>query len=227
MNPVLWRNLSIFLFSSGTIMFLVTLILSFKYNYLYLLKFYFQQKKINKNPDNIYIPQTTLNLSDLSTTENNKKGSTQKPVYAEKQTATIRIPPRTEVAHNKTDATVLVKINNLQDTDATNKTEELNATIPISNNIAATVTINQNKNNDVSATVPINKNNRISATVPVNNKVSAYSSKDRTIDLKKDTPATDENIAENTPDNSEFKTVENIIVINSDIETISKIGSFI
>ncbi len=196
-------------------MFLVTLILSFKYNYLYLLKFYFQQKKINKNPDNIYIPQTTLNLSDLSTTENNKKGSTQKPVYAEKQTATIRIPPRTEVAHNKTDATVLVKINNLQDTDATNKTEELNATIPISNNIAATVPINQNKNNGVSATVP------------VNNKVSAYSSKDRTIDLKKDTPATDENIAENTPDNSEFKPVENIIVINSDIETISKIGSFI
>ncbi|MBE6842043.1 MAG: hypothetical protein E7510_04335 [Ruminococcus sp.] len=215
MNPVLWRNLSIFLFSSGTIMFLVTLILSFKYNYLYLLKFYFQQKKINKNPDNIYIPQTTLNLSDLSTTENNKKGSTQKPVYAEKQTATIRIPPRTEVAHNKTDATVLVKINNLQDTDATNKTEELNATIPISNNIAATVPINHNKNNGVSATVP------------VNNKVSAYSSKDRTIDLKKDTPATDENIAENTPDNSEFKPVENIIVINSDIETISKIGSFI
>jgi len=196
-------------------MFLVTLILSFKYNYLYLLKFYFQQKKINKNPDNIYIPQTTLNLSDLSTTENNKKGSTQKPVYAEKQTATIRIPPRTEVAHNKTDATVLVKINNLQDTDATNKTEELNATIPISNNIAATVPINHNKNNGVSATVP------------VNNKVSAYSSKDRTIDLKKDTPATDENIAENTPDNSEFKPVENIIVINSDIETISKIGSFI
>lgn len=196
-------------------MFLVTLILSFKYNYLYLLKFYFQQKKINKNPDNIYIPQTTLNLSDLSTTENNKKGSTQKPVYAEKQTATIRIPPRTEVAHTKTDATVLVKINNLQDTDATNKTEELNATIPISNNIAATVPINHNKNNGVSATVP------------VNNKVSAYSSKDRTIDLKKDTPATDENIAENTPDNSEFKPVENIIVINSDIETISKIGSFI
>lgn len=196
-------------------MFLVTLILSFKYNYLYLLKFYFQQKKINKNPDNIYIPQTTLNLSDLSTTENNKKGSTQKPVYAEKQTATIRIPPRTEVAHNKTDATVLVKINNLQDTDATNKTEELNATIPISNNIAATVPINHNKNNGVSATVP------------VNNKVSAYSSKDRTIDLKKDTPATDENIAENTPYNSEFKPVENIIVINSDIETISKIGSFI
>lgn len=196
-------------------MFLVTLILSFKYNYLYLLKFYFQQKKINKNPDNIYIPQTTLNLSDLSTTENNKKGSTQKPVYAEKQTATIRIPPRTEVAHNKTDATVLVKINNLRDTDATNKTEELNATIPISNNIAATVPINHNKNNGVSATVP------------VNNKVSAYSSKDRTIDLKKDTPATDENIAENTPDNSEFKPVENIIVINSDIETISKIGSFI
>ena len=37
----------------------------------------------------------------------------------------------------------------------------------------------------------------------------------------------DENIAENTPDNSEFKPVENIIVINSDIETISKIGSFI
>lgn len=215
MNPILWRNLSIFLFISGTIMFLVTLILSFKYNYLYLLKFYFQQKKINKNPDNIYIPETTLNLNDLSTTENNKKGSTQKPVYAEKTTATIRISPRTEVAHNKTDATVLVKTNNPQDTDATNKTEELNATIPVS------------KNNNIAATVPINQNNRISATVPVNNEVSASPSKDRTIDFKKDTSATDEIITENTPVNSDFKPVENIIVINSDIETISKIGSFI
>lgn len=196
-------------------MFLVTLILSFKYNYLHLLKFYFQQKKINKNPDNIYIPETTLNLNDLSTTENNKKGSTQKPVYAEKPTATIRISPRTEVAHNKTDATVLVKTNNPQDTDATNKTEELNATIPVS------------KNNNIAATVPINQNNRISATVPVNNEVSASPSKDRTIDFKKDTSATDEIITENTPVNSDFKPVENIIVINSDIETISKIGSFI
>lgn len=182
-------------------MFLVTLILSFKYNYLYLLKFYFQQKKINKNPDNIYIPETTLNLNDLSTTENNKKGSTQKPVYAEKSTATIRISPRTEIANNNIDATVPIIRNNQLNTDAINKTEELNTTVPV------------NKNYDITATVPVNK---------TSNEAVISLTKNKTIDTKND-----EISIENKSDNSEFKTIENILVINSDLDTINKIGNFI
>lgn len=266
MNPIFWRNLSFILLFLGVSLLLVTLFFAFKYNYLYLLRFYFQQKKTTDDADSLYIPKTTLQIGDLKTEELKQEKQDIKPVYAEKSTATIR------VQRNSTGTEPAIKKSELQISSKQENTKEIAATVPVSstedsskptatvvirknknqtptpvvsvssssdtNNSTETVVIKRNKTEEIIPTVSIEDSDdtaKPTATVVVKRnkteEITDNNTNDKNnsfISLKKDDKKIDtdiNNVQNNDTSECEFKVIENIVIVNSDLETINKIGA--